>query len=559
MSKIICPAQSEEEIDFILKNFAKKVIFLPLNLSAQLHCIHNNIDFYDPIKLVTDDFHQQTIKYSKELIDNLNYEDIKEDSHRKEFKAFIRFRFHTVAFILELIEQLKAQKKIDEIILSGWDCYYNQFSKKNYFISSIILDLIDDIKITTVKKLTYIDYSDKSLNKYYFDNTSLDKNQTYILLTNLGYNFFRIFLFLWKKNKKIICPLFQEINFIKKTIYKILGVKFLKLVKIKSSDVNNIKLPHLKYNYKGKDLSKILNRRVKQERINVQNLVNKSVAIDDLFKSHKIKFVFTNVSKGVSGYFVDAARKFNIPSVCIPHGTLSKNFDNYDIIYKKTISEAVTSKNAQYNISQSNISKGFFEHNKNDFNNIINSGNLIFSNKEENRKKYKKLLFAVTIKDLESIQLLGVEMYYEFINNLFFLESFSKKNDYNFIVKLHPIAHGEMKILQKIFKNLEFSNKKISKSFDNIFATLSFSSTVIEDSLYSKCPLILLDRWKRYKHCDAEENPETKDSAIYYINDEENLIKCINSIKLSENIDYSKYILSSDYKRNINDLLSRLF
>ena len=51
-------------------------------------------------------------------------------------------------------------------------------------------------------------------------------------------------------------------------------------------------------------------------------------------------------------------------------------------------------------------------------------------------------------------------MYYEFINNLFFLESFSKKNDYNFIVKLHPIAHGEMKILQKIFKNLEFSNKK---------------------------------------------------------------------------------------------------
>ena len=129
MSKMICPAQSEEEINFILKNFEKKVIFLPLNLSAQLYCIHNNIDFYDPIKLVTDKFHQQTIKYSKELIDNLNYEDIEEDSHKKEFKAFIRFRFHTVAFILELIEQLKEQK-IDEIILSGWNCYYNQFSKK---------------------------------------------------------------------------------------------------------------------------------------------------------------------------------------------------------------------------------------------------------------------------------------------------------------------------------------------------------------------------------------------------------------------------------------------
>ena len=197
-----------------------------------------------------------------------------------------------------------------------------------------------------MKKLTYLDYSDKTINKYYFNNLPLDKNQTYIILTNLGYNFFRIFLFLWKKNQKIICPLFGEINIIKKTIYKILGVKFLKLVKIKSNDVNNIKLPLLSYNYKGKDLSKILNERVKQERVNIQNLINKSVAIDDLFKSNKIKFVFTNVTKGVSGYFVDAARKFNIPSVCIPHGTLSKNFDNYDIIYKKIISEAVTSKNA---------------------------------------------------------------------------------------------------------------------------------------------------------------------------------------------------------------------
>ena len=57
---------------------------------------------------------------------------------------------------------------------------------------------------------------------------------------------------------------------------------------------------------------------MKQERVNIQNLINKSVAIDDLFKSNKIKFVFTNVTKGVSGYFVDAARKFNIPSVYIP-------------------------------------------------------------------------------------------------------------------------------------------------------------------------------------------------------------------------------------------------
>ena len=38
------------------------------------------------------------------------------------------------------------------------------------------------------------------------------------------------------------------------------------------------------------------------------------------------------------------------------------------------------------------------------------------------------------MKDFESIQLLGVEMYYEFLENLFFLQNFSKKNNIKFII-----------------------------------------------------------------------------------------------------------------------------
>ena len=55
-----------------------------------------------------------------------------------------------------------------------------------------------------------------------------------------------------------------------------------------------------------------------------------------------------------------------------------KKFDEYDIIYKKTISEAVTSKNATFNVSQSHISKKFYEQNIKEYNNVINTGNLIF-------------------------------------------------------------------------------------------------------------------------------------------------------------------------------------
>ena len=108
------------------------------------------------------------------------------------------------------------------------------------------------------------------------------------------------------------------------------------------------------------------------------------------------------------------------------------------------------------------------------------------------------------MKDFESIQILGVEMYYEFLDNLFFLNNIAKKSNLKFLIKLHPINYDNFNDLTKIFKNLEFSKDKITKALNKVFVTVSFSSSAIEDALNSNCPVILLDRWKRYQHCDAE-------------------------------------------------------
>ena len=176
---------------------------------------------------------------------------------------------------------------------------------------------------------------------------------------------------------------------------------------------------------------------------------------------------------------------------------------------------------------------------------------MIFTKKKENKKKNKKLLYAVTIKNFESIQLCGVEMYYEFIDNLFFLEKFSRKNDYKFLVKLHPSAYGQIDILKKVFTKLEFSKEKISSAFDNILATISFSSTVIEDSLNSGCPVILLDRWKRYKHCNACTKTTKINEPIYYANNLKKLEQSIISIKKSKNINFDKVLFNPGYKKNL--------
>ena len=559
MSNIVSLVQSIEETQFIIKNNKRKIVFIPLNLSVQLYCIKNKIEFIDPLNIISKNFHWDTIKSSKKLIDQIQYQDIKSESLQKELKAFVRFRFHSIAFLLEIVEQLLKLKKCEELLLSGWDTYYDQFSEKNYFISYIVQNLIKNIKITTIENISYKNHSSLTQNHFYFSNTPKNKEEKYILMTNLGYNFFRIVLFLKTKNQKILVPFVDGISFLKRLIYRILGVRFLKLERLPASKNEPINLPILDFDYKGKDLSKILNFRIIQEKTNIINLLNKSRAIDKLYKEIGIKLVITNVAKGIFGYFVDAASRHKINSICIPHGTLTKNFDEFDSIYKETISEGVTSKNAQYNISQSNISKNFFELHSKNFKQIINSGNMIFSKEIENRKKNKKILFAGTLKNFESIQLCGVEMYYEFIDNLFFLEKFSRKHNYEILIKLHPSTYDQIEMLKKIFTKLEFSKKKISSTFKNVLATISFSSTVIEDSLNSKCPVILLDRWKRYKHCDAEENSTTKDSAIYYVNDEDNLAKCLQTIKLSNNINFEKYVPSSNYRKNIYDFFENFF
>ena len=160
------------------------------------------------------------------------------------------------------------------------------------------------------------------------------------------------------------------------------------------------------------------------------------------------------------------------------------------------------------------------------------------------------------MKNLQSIQLLGVEMYYEFIDNLYFLDNFSKKNNFDIVIKLHPGVYNELPLLKKIFPDLEFSTKNISKFFDKSFVTISYSSTAIEDSLNSSCPVILLDRWKRYKHCIAETNVDTKNSAVYYVNNENDLLKFLKTIDESEKFNFSNFVNIKDNKKNINSLLN---
>ena len=158
------------------------------------------------------------------------------------------------------------------------------------------------------------------------------------------------------------------------------------------------------------------------------------------------------------------------------------------------------------------------------------------------------------------MQLLGVELHCEFYENLKLISEISKENKLDFIVNLHPsISTYVMSNLKVLFPNLEFYSEDINKSLKKSFVTISYSSSVIEDSLMSNVPVILLDQWKRYKHCDAEINPLKGNHPIYYVNRKEDLLKSITTLRNSKNINYSKVSFGKNSTQNISQMFDKLF
>ena len=148
-------------------------------------------------------------------------------------------------------------------------------------------------------------------------------------------------------------------------------------------------------------------------------------------------------------------------------------------------------------------------------------------------------------------------MFYEFYENLKYLNKISKSTDLKIVVKLHPSVSDNLVDLSKLFKNIYFSNLALDKLLKNSLVTLSYSSTVIEDSINSKVPVILFDRWNRYKHFNVNKY-KGKKFPIFYINNKNKLLNCIKNINNIPKFEFEKKIFNKNFKKNIKQNISDL-
>ena len=284
-------------------------------------------------------------------------------------------------------------------------------------------------------------------------------------------------------------------------------------------------------------------------------MVEKYKAILNYYSSSNIKLTISNSNRELGAALIEASNKKKIQTMLISHGTITRSYDQFDKIYKEYIAEGVFLGNSNIKTLQSKICKKSLE-TLNVKGTTVETGNLVFSENVNNTTKNKNIItYAVTSKRLTALQIHGVEYFFEFYRNLEALNEFSKNKEYRIIVHLHPGIKNNKQNFKKIFKNLDFKTGDISTSLKKSFLTLSYSSTVIEDSLYNKVPVILLDlHKKKYIHFESETNPEKLDKALYYIDNISDLRKCVQSVRQSKNINFNQYIYDRPSKTNIANL-----
>ena len=245
----------------------------------------------------------------------------------------------------------------------------------------------------------------------------------YIYLNNLGYNFKKIVIKnFFLKRLKILTPEDKNLSLLKKFLYKFLFVKFLKLKEMKLTK-SNISIPIIKFKISNKNIIKLLNFRSKHIIQELTSLINEKNQYLNLFKIKKPNKFFLNNSRGINNYLIEYAKKEKILCFLISHGTLSYQKNYYSKIYNNTIAEEVAEKRA-INCAQSGLALSYLQNHVSK-KNLLKTGNLIFSNGHLKNKNY--YLYAVTSRDFVNTHFYGIETFYEFFDNLKFLNDYSKK------------------------------------------------------------------------------------------------------------------------------------
>ena len=108
----ICIVEDKEDFDLIFNKCKNNdSIYVPLDIETLILCKNKNLNIFDFNKYLSNQFHFTALKETDRFKNTLKFKNISY-SLKSEIIGYLRFRLHSIIFVIEIVENICKNNKI---------------------------------------------------------------------------------------------------------------------------------------------------------------------------------------------------------------------------------------------------------------------------------------------------------------------------------------------------------------------------------------------------------------------------------------------------------------
>ncbi|MBT6047221.1 MAG: hypothetical protein HOG49_10395 [Candidatus Scalindua sp.] len=584
-----------EELDSFLQYLHKNELKLSefnivaLSTAVQVVLLKRKIKYKNTLAYFGNESHRSCLLKSDSIVQFLNKElkvnsDLRIDGYKEWYVFLIRHLVNHILWLIEIVSNAVSETRPEEILVIKIQSnnYHGPFiNEDERYLSSVVSGLcseqgylVNEIKsdkylrnhnsFSRIKPKTFFLHTRSILQGFCKEVKSvlsgidkfdvLKKNKT-LLVLSLGYNLDRVCQEIKRLDDSVKVVFLQDEStsiFKKFQLRGYHDIDYLisynelptRIDSVEKKDVESfLKCVEDNYNlfaYKGFGFFQIIKAKILAGITrSTEELIEKSYQMSYLIETIKPDLSLSYSSRGLTYVLGELCRNNDLKALCISHGSVVPPKNEIEEIVNRNIGESVILNKYPSVAVQTPLAKEFLDHYEHPSEEII-TGPLVFGRKSNSvhSDKIINILHAVTLKSRGSMKFWGVEHNDEFVSSLGdIINVVGSIDNIKLIIKLHPTFYENFtsKDLNKLLPETEsyvVSDRTLEEELSVTDLVVSFSSTVIEEAIINRIPVMLYDKWDRYKHYKALDLKDKlfKPFPLYYINSRKDLEENLDSI-----------------------------
>jgi hypothetical protein len=298
--------------------------------------------------------------------------------------------------------------------------------------------------------------------------------------------------------------------------------------------------------YQGMDLVPCISMKLRTGILNhLLELVSMQSQLQEVLQTVRPGIVLSPFSSGIYGILGDLCQQLQIPGFLVPHGALAPPRNQLETIEWRRLSQGQMLSPYHYKAAQTPLAAkhaAYFAIDKQ----TLNTGPILFSITEPDKGRELRqrlglledtfvILYAVAQRQRSSMRFHIFQTEDEWLcsmGDVVRAVNQMENENVRLIIKLHPafrFPEAQMRLLLPPCNRMSILK---SEPFAQVLSAadlmVSHISTTVEESLINQIPVVLYDKWKRYRFiesfdCNGVSPGEWPVEAAYYISDPNNL------------------------------------